>query len=76
MHYILGNEGWAPFPDFTQPRQGFSLTVLNEKIVMIGGQNAERSIEYINIQNGYQHQAINDQASSPCSQSTLWCGNR
>ena len=50
--YILGNGSWAPFPDFTQPREFFSLTVLNEKIVMIGGINAERSIEYFNIQNG------------------------
>ena len=50
--YILGNGSWAPFPDFTQPRQFFSLTALNEKIVMIGGINARRSIEYFNIQNG------------------------
>ena len=66
--YILGNESWAPFPDFTQPRQYFSLTVLNEKIVMIGGENAERSIEYINLQNGsrWEHKTLEFDVAQHC----------
>ena len=55
-YYTLeANESWVPIHDRSQYLSEFSMTILNEKIVVIGDRSRRtKPIEYINIKNGSQ----------------------
>ena len=52
--YTLETNGsWVPFHDRSQWSSFFSMTILNEKIVVIGRWSSrKKAIEYMNIKNG------------------------
>ena len=51
-HILASNGSWVPFTNLIQPRSLFSMTKINQQLVIIGGLSAENSIEYINIAQG------------------------
>ena len=51
-HILASNGRWFPFNNLIQPRSWFSMTMITKQVVIIGGENARYSIEYINIEQG------------------------
>ena len=46
------NKSWVPYKSLKNNRDHFTMNEINETLLCIGGYNAERSLEYINLETG------------------------